>query len=513
MLVPLTLTDFLDRAELVYGARAALVDEPDAPGGSLERITYRQLADMARSLSAALTELGVGAGERVAIVSPNSTRYLAAMFGVSGSGRILVPINFRLTTQEVVDILEDSGCRLALLDAEMAERLGELPVERAIILGSNTDQFLFGRAGGEIGGDIKETSVATLNYTSGTTSKPKGVQLTHRNIWLNATQFAWHLGISDRDVYLHTLPLFHVNGWGLPYALTAVGAGQIIIRKIDGEQILKRVETHGVTVMCCAPAVMASVLDAMDKRRAEGRPVPGRGSVRVVLAGAPPPSKLIERMETDLGWEPIQLWGLTETSPVLTFNRRRAEWDGLSPAERSKLIAQAGPPVVGVRLKVDETGELLARTNHAFSGYWRRPKATKAALSGGWFRTGDGGVLTDGYITINDRKKDVIITGGENVSSIEVEDCLYQHPAVAEVAVIGVPDKKWGETIKAVVVCKLGSTPDEADIISFCRARMAHFKCPTSVDFRGGLPRTATGKLQKFLIRQEYWAGYDRSVN
>jgi len=319
--------------------------------------------------------------------------------------------------------------------------------------------------------------------------------------------------MTDRDVYLHTLATFHCNGWGMPYAATGMGVRQVIIRKIDGEEILKRVEAEGVTLFNCAPAVIATVIDAAAARRAKGVAVPGRGRVRVVIAGAPPPSKTIERIESELGWEFIQIYGLTETSPLLTMNRAPAEWEGLDPSERARRLGRAGVPAVGVRLRVDEEGEVCARSNHVFEGYWNQPEETAKAIVDGWFHTGDGGYQEGAYVAITDRKKDVIITGGENVSSIEVEDCLFQHPAVAEVAVIGVPHEKWGETIKALVVLRPGATAIERDLVEHCRTRMAHYKCPTSVELRDELVRTATGKLQKFKLREPYWRGRARRVN
>src|SRR5690242_815733 len=263
--------------------------------------------------------------------------------------------------------------------------------------------------------------------------------------------------------------------------------------------------------MCAAHAVVNAVLDAGKDWRG---PVPGSDrTTRVICAGAPPPSKTIERIETELGWEFIQIYGLTETSPLLTINRAPAEWDALDPAERATRLSRAGVPAVGVRMDVDANGEILARSNHVFEGYWNQPQETAKAIVDGWFHTGDGGHAEGAYTVIADRKKDVIITGGENVSSIEVEDCLYQHPAVAEAAVIGVPDEKWGETIKALVVLRAGASASERDLIDFTRGRLAHFKCPTSVEIRDALTRTATGKLQKYKLREPYWSGRDRRVN
>src|SRR6266478_344183 len=507
MIVPLTLADFLERAEQVYGDREAIVDEPNPPGGGLGRITYGEFAAMSRSLAAALDEMGVGDGERVAIVSPNAARFLVALFGVSVFGRVLVPINFRLNAEEIRYIIDHSGSSVLLVDPELDEPLQHILVKHRFVLGAATDAQLFRRQGAQPRLRVTdENATVSINYTSGTTARPKGVQLTHRGCWLNAVTFGWHLAMTDRDVYLHTLPTFHCNGWGMPYAVTAMGVRQVIIRKIDGEEILRRIETEGVTLLNCAPAVVAAVLDAAASRRQKGVAVPGRGRVRVVVAGAPPPSKTIERVETELGWEFIQIYGLTETSPLLTINRAPQEWDQLDPAERAKRLSRAGVPAVGVRMDVDPSGEILARSNHVFEGYWNQPEESAKALADGWFHTGDGGHAEGAYTVIADRKKDVIITGGENVSSIEVEDCLYQHPAVAEAAVIGVPDEKWGETIKALVVLRAGTQASADDLIAFCRTRMAHYKCPTSIELRDALARTATGKLQKFKLREPYWA-------
>jgi acyl-CoA synthetase (AMP-forming)/AMP-acid ligase II len=513
MRVPLTIGDFIRRAALVYPDRTAVVDEPTTPG-SFGSLTYRQLEAKARGMAIALDEMGVAQGERVAIVSPNAARFLVSFYGVSGYGRTLVPINFRLNSEEVQYIVEHSGASVLLVDPEIDESLGGVTAKERILLDGHQDVALFAEAADDrmpVAWEADEDATCSINYTSGTTARPKGVQMTHRNCWLNATTFGWHVAVTDRDVFLHTLPMFHCNGWGMPYAVTGMGVTQVVQRKVDGEQILSRVEQHGVTLMCGAPAVVAAILDAGTKRKGE---IPGRGQVRIVVAGAPPPSKTIERVETELGWEFIQIYGLTETSPLLTINRARREWDGMPAAERAQLQSRAGVPAIGVEIRVDEEDEILARSNHVFAGYWRQPAETEKAIVDGWFHTGDGGRLEDeGYLVISDRKKDVIITGGENVSSIEVEDCLYQHPAVAEVAVIGVPDDKWGETIKALVVLRPGESVTERELIEFTRSRMAHFKCPRSVELRDALVRTATGKLQKFKLRAPYWEGQSRQIN
>jgi acyl-CoA synthetase (AMP-forming)/AMP-acid ligase II len=515
MRVALTVADFLNRAALVYGERTALVDEPGVPG-SLGTQTYADLEARARGMACTLDDLGVGHGERVAIASPNSGRFLTSYFGVSGFGRILVPINFRLTAEEIGYIVEHSGASVLLYDPDLADEVATINVAHRFCLDGSDDEALFAPAADGMTPqhwEADEDTACSVNYTSGTTARPKGVQLTQRNCWLNAATFGWHTGVSDRDVLLHTLPMFHCNGWGMPYAVTGMGGMHIIQRKIDGEEILSRIERHGVTLLCGAPAVVAAILAAAEERAADGRGVPGAGSVRIVVAGAPPPSKTIERVEAELGWEFIQIYGLTETAPLLTINRAPAEWAELDAGARSVLLSRAGVPAVGVQIEVDPEGEVLARANHVFAGYWDQPRETADALEGGWFHTGDGGYLDGAYVVISDRKKDVIITGGENVSSIEVEDCLYQHPAVAEVAVIGVPDEKWGETIKALVVVRAGCETSEADLIAHCRDRLAHFKAPTSVEIRDALDRTATGKLQKYKLRQPYWTGRERAVN
>ncbi|MGI9576687.1 MAG: AMP-binding protein [Microthrixaceae bacterium] len=511
MKVALTIRDHIDRAEAVFADRVGIVDEPDQPANPWPDMTYAGLARTARAQAAGLDRLGVGLGERVAVVSQNSARLMSLLFGVSAYGRVIVPINFRLTSEEVAYIVDHSGASVLLVDPELGEPLASVGAEHRYVIGDETDDLLHDFDSEPSHWEPNEDETASINYTSGTTARPKGVQLTHRSLWLNAAIFGWHTGVNDRDVLLHTLPQFHVNGWTMPYAVTAMGGRNVILRKVDGEEILRRIEEHGVTLMCGAPAVVAAVLDAAS--RWDG-PIPGAGKVRIVVAGAPPPTRTIERVETELGWEFMQIYGLTETSPVLTVNHARSEWDDLEPPERARRLSRAGVPALGVRLRTSPDGEVLARGNHVLEGYWENPTATEAALEGGWFHTGDGGTIEDdGYLTISDRKKDVIISGGENVSSIEVEDCLFSHPNVAEVAVIGVPDDRWGETVKALVVPAPGAEISEEDLIAHCKAHLAGFKCPTSFEIRDELARTATGKLQKFKLRAPYWEGHDRSVN
>jgi acyl-CoA synthetase (AMP-forming)/AMP-acid ligase II len=511
--VPFTTADFLSRAELCYGTRTGLIDEPgEFQDGGLGSLTYAGLAERARAIAAGLDELGIGRGERVAVVSQNSARLFELFHAVCSYGRVLVPINFRLAPAEVEYIVGHSGASVLLVDPELDEALSSITAKHRFVLGKESDDALL-RFGVEPTPweEPDEDATATINYTSGTTARPKGVELTHRNIYVNGLTFALHSGCSDRDVYLHTLPMFHCNGWGMPYALTGLGVPHVVLRKVDGAEILRRIDEHGVTLLCAAPAVVAAVLEAASTW--EG-PIPGRDRVRVVCAGAPPPTRTIQRIEEELGWELIQIYGLTETSPLLTINRRRAEEDALPMEEAAKRLSRAGQPALGVQIRISDQGEVLARSNVVLKSYWDQPDATADALAGGWFHTGDGGTLDDeGYVTIADRKKDVIITGGENVSSIEVEDCLFSHPAVAEVAVIGVPSEKWGETIKALVVLAPGTEATEEELIRHCKERLAGYKSPTTVEFRPEIPRTATGKIQKFKLREQYWEGLSRQVN
>ncbi|MGV9359548.1 AMP-binding protein [Amycolatopsis sp. NPDC003731] len=507
MFFDLGVRDFLDRAETVYPDRVAVVDEPDQPAPSWGSLTYREVARRARAQAANLDALGVPAGGRVAMVSHNAARLLVSFFGVSGWGRILVPVNFRLAPAEVKYIVEHSGAEVLIVDPELEHLLGTVTAKHVFVLGRD-DDAIWGGDGTPRPWDGDESATATLNYTSGTTARPKGVQLTHRNIWLNAAVFGLHTTLSDNDVLLHTLPMFHCNGWGMPYAVTGLGGRHIVLRKVDGTEILRRIDEHGVTILCAAPAVVTAALDGAAAWDGE---IPGRDRVRIVVAGAPPPTRTIERVRAELGWEFIQIYGLTETAPLLTVNRMRSEWADLDPHEQARRLGRAGTPALGVRIAVDGDGEVLAQSNHNLHGYWENPSETARVTDGGWFHTGDGGTFSEGYLTIADRKKDVIISGGENVSSIEVEDALNSHPAIREAAVIGIPDEKWGELVTALVVVEGSVTAEE--LIRHCREYLAGYKCPKRIEFLDALPRTATGKIQKFKLREPFWQGQSRQVN
>ncbi|HET7387459.1 MAG TPA: AMP-binding protein [Nocardioidaceae bacterium] len=512
MYYPLTVRDFLDRAETVYPDRVAIVDEPDQPAEPLGELTYREVAANARAQAARLDQLGVPVGGRVAIISQNSARLFTSFFGVSGWGRILVPVNFRLSLKEIQYIVGHSGAEVVYADPALKDKLDGLDVPHKFVLGDD-DALYLRDTEPTPWTDPDESATATINYTSGTTARPKGVQLTHRNLWLNATVFALHAGVTDRDVYLHTLPMFHANGWGMPYGVTGMGGKHIVLRQVEGTEILRRIEKYGVTMMCAAPAVVSAALEAAQTWDGE---IPGRDRARIIVAGAPPPTRTIERVHSELGWEFCQIYGLTETSPIVTVNRMRAEWEELDPHERARLLGRAGAVALGVRVSIDEEGEVLTSSNHNLDGYWEQPEETERVQAGGTFHTGDGGYFDDdGYLVISDRKKDVIISGGENVSSIEVEDALMSHPAVKECAVIGIPDDKWGELVTGLVVRNdaAGSQVTAEDLITHCRDGLAGYKCPKRIDFVDELPRTATGKLQKFKLRQPFWEGQERQVN
>ena len=505
----LTINDFLERAFAAYPDRIAIVDEELQPAKSWGELTYAELARKARAQAATLDKMGVPRGARVAIVSQNSARLICTFFGVSGWGRVLVPVNFRLSPAEVRHIVSHSGAEVLLLDPEF-RRLAELvPCQRTFVLGDHDEQ-VWGSTADPVPWAEEEEATAVISYTSGTTGLPKGVQSSHRHLWLNATVFGWHTSVSDRDVYLHTVQAFHGSSWGHIYAATAMGAKHIVLRKLDGAETLRRIQAHEVTYLCAAPAVVSAALDAA---KTWDGPIPGSGRLRIICGGAPPPTRTIQRVRDELGWEFIQIYGLTETGPTLTLNRMRAEWDGLDSLEQARLLGSAGVPFLGAQLRVSAEGEVQARSSRTLDSYWNDPEATANAHDGEWFRTGDGGVISDGYLTITDRIKDVIVSGGENVASVEVENVLASHPAVRDVAVIGIPDEKWGELVTALVVLETGEQLTDVELIDHCRQRLAGYKCPKRIEFRDELPRNATGKLQKYLLRKPYWGSHSRQVN
>ena len=528
MEVPLLVNDFLRRAAKLYPNKEAIVD-------GTKRFTYRQYQERCNQLGHALLELGIQKGDRVCILSPNSHYFLESYFGVTQIGAILVPLNYRLVASDHEYIINHAGVKAVLVDYEYAKVIDEIrpslkTVEHWIVADPRPDKetphgwtdwdALVGKQPTTMTPQVDqdENDVTSINYTSGTTARPKGVMLTHRNVYINAYNFIAHLRVSHEDRELWTLPMFHANGWGGPFALTAMGATHVVLRAVVGADIFRLLQDEKITFACMAPAVLATILNFPDKADYTIGTRP-----RFVVAGAPPPAAFIERLEKELGWEFIQIYGLTETAPILTVSVPDYQNpDGADYQRRSR----AGVEAIGVDVQVldddgnpvpmDNTtiGEVCARSNVVLKGYWEQPEETDKAIYGGYFHSGDLAVWDEfGNINIVDRKKDVIISGGENISSPEVEAALYKHPAVLECAVIGVPSEKWGETPKALIVLREGMTATEEEIIAFSREHLAHFRCPTSVDFVESLPRTVTGKLQKFLIREQYWKGVERRVN
>jgi fatty-acyl-CoA synthase len=526
--VPLLVNDFLRRAAKLYPNKTAIIDG-DAT------FTYREYQERSNQLGHALLSLGIGKGDRVCILSPNSHYFLESYYGVTQIGAILVPLNYRLVASDHEYIINHAGVKAVLVDYEYTKVVDDIrptmtSVEHWIVAdpraGRTTpdgwtdwDNLIANRPKTmtpDAGQD--ENDVTSINYTSGTTARPKGVMLTHRNVYINAYNFIAHLRIRHEDVELWTLPMFHANGWGGPFALTAMGATHVVLRAVIGSEIYRLIEEHKVTFACMAPAVLSTVLNYPDKAKHTITTRP-----RFTVAGAPPPAAFIEQLEKELGWEFMQIYGLTETAPLLTISTPDYQNPTGGDFQRR---ARAGVEVIGCDIEVlDEAGkpvpmdgtsigEVCARGNMVLKGYWEQPEETAKAIYDGYFHSGDLAVWDEfGNVHIVDRKKDVIISGGENISSPEVEDALYKHPAVLECAVIGVPHEKWGETPKALIVLRSGMTATEQEILEFSRAHLAHFRCPTSVDFVEALPRTATGKLQKFVIREQYWKGVERRVN
>jgi fatty-acyl-CoA synthase len=528
MFEPLSPLQFFRRATRLFPDRLAVVD------GAL-RYTYRTLATRVHRLSNALRQMGVDKGDRVAVLSPNSHRMLEAFFAVPQLGAVLTPLNYRLTTPEFAFILEHCAAKVVLVDWEYAQQLAPLVeqlkgLQYIVLRDSDTPtatlpaqeyEALLASASPEfpVAVDIAESDLATLNYTSGTTARPKGVMLSHRACATSVLNYLTALHVRPRDVYLHTLPMFHANGWGGIWAHAGVGGTQVCLRRVEPEAIMQLLEREGVTLACAAPTVLVT-LATYDKARAY-RLAPG---LRIGTGGAPPAAAVLRNMEA-LGIEVIHLYGLTETGPFLTSCEWQPDWETLELGERYRRKARQGIAqlLTDVRVMDDAmrevpmdgttVGEIVARGNNVMDGYYKQPDETAQVMRGGWFHTGDLAVVhPDGYIEVVDRAKDVINSGGENISSVEVESLLYEHPAVLEAAVVGVPDSKWGEVPRALVVLKPGQHPSEQELIAFCRERMAHFKAPKAVEFLDSLPKTATGKVQKFALREHYWAGQSKRV-
>jgi fatty-acyl-CoA synthase len=529
MFEPLTPLHFLRRSARLFPDRTAVVD-------GARRYTYRRLAERVNRLANALRQMGVQQQDKVAILSPNSHRMLEAFFAVPQLGAILTPLNYRLTTPEFAYILDHSGTKVVLIDWEYAHQIApavdrltgvqhyvllrdeETPTAR---LPAQDYEDILAAASADFpkAVDIAETDLATLNYTSGTTARPKGVMLSHRACTVNAMNYIVALDVRPTDIYLHTLPMFHANGWGGIWALAGLGGTQICLRAVEAETIFRLMQQERVTLACAAPTVLVT-LATYDRAR-DYRLAPG---LRIGTGGAPPAAAVLRNMEA-LGIEVVHLYGLTETGPFLTSCEWQPAWNEIDVSQRYRLKARQGIAQLFTDVRVMDDnlrevpmdgqtiGEIVARGNNVMEGYFKQPEETAEVMRGGWFHTGDLAVMhPDGYIEVVDRTKDVIISGGENISSVEVEAMLFEHPAVLEAAVVGIPDSKWGEVPKALVVLKSGRQADEQELINFCRDRMAHFKAPKSVEFVDELPKTATGKVQKFALRERYWQGRGRRV-
>lgn len=500
MRISCNILHFLQRGAHVYGKRTAIIDPFLPPDDPMRHLTYEDVWRLVHAQARAFSKMGISERAKIAVLSDNSARFFISLFSISGFNRVVVPINFRLKRNEIEYILRHSDAELLLVDEKTYPLVKDIDIA-SMVLTKESDRDLFCDEPWAITQTDDENAAASINYTSGTTALPKGVVLTHRNLYVTSIIFAMHLAVRDGEVYLHTLPMFHCNGWGMPYILSAMGATHVIHQNCTGKTMLAAWREYGATQLNGAPTVIQRLIEAFKE---SPQTVPTRHPLRIVVAGAAPPVKMIEEVETVLNAEFVQLYGLTETAPLLTTCQRRYEWDHLSPHERALKLAQAGAPAVGVQIAIADDGEILAQSNGVLDAYYKDPKATHEALSGGWFHTGDNGTLSqEHYLALTDRKKDIIISGGENISSLEVENALYLHAAVKEAAVIGVYDATWGETVKALVVLHDDTVVSKEALIEHCRAHLAHFKCPRHVEFVTELPRTATGKLQKFKLRQQ----------
>lgn len=517
MELPLTPLEFARRTRKLYPQREAVVD------GDL-RLTYEEFFQRCDRWSSALRSLGVKQGDRVAYIAPNTHAMLESFYAVPQLGAVLVPLNYRLIADDFAYLINHSGARVVCVHEDYLDAVDSIRTQLGNVAtfvaleGAKTgwldyETLLAGASvDGPIGASttIEETDLLTINYTSGTTSRPKGVMITHRNAYINVVGTLIHHPMTMADRYLWTLPMFHANGWTFVWTVTAVGGTHICLRKVEPVAVFDRVKQESVTMLCAAPTVLISIANAPEELRREAP----RG-LRIVTAGAPPAAATIERVEGELGWVITQAYGLTETSPFITICESRPEYEGLSCAERAVVKACQGVELLtsGELRVVDEQGnevprdgqtlgEIVVRGNAVMKGYYNDPEATARVIKDGWFYTGDAAVVHEsGYAEIRDRLKDVIISGGENISSVEVEGVLLRHPSVQEVAIVGLPHERWGEAPHAFVVLKNGAQASDEELREFARERLAHFKAPHGVTFVPELPKTATGKVQKYVLR------------
>jgi acyl-CoA synthetase (AMP-forming)/AMP-acid ligase II len=514
MEVPLTPLEFARRTRRLHGQREALVD------GDL-RLTYEQFFDRCDRWAAALHGLGCAPGDRVATIAPNTHAQLESFYAVPLAGAVLVPINYRLTADDFVYIINHSGASVVCAHSDYLDALDgvrdQMPGVRHFVAFEGGREGWLDYEAAVAGADplagppeVSEGDLLTINYTSGTTARPKGVMITHRNAAMNSIGTLLHLPIGVGERYLWTLPMFHANGWTYTWTVTAAAATHVCLRKVDPAEVFRLIRDERINLLCAAPTILISLANASPQVRGD---VPA--GVRVITAGAPPAAATIERLEGEFGWEITQVYGLTETAPFITICAPLPEHEALSAADRAVIKARTGVELItsGELWVVDEKGnevtpdgqalgEIVVRGNVVMDGYYNDPEATDRAMGDGWFHTGDAAVVhPDGYVEIRDRIKDVIISGGENISSIEVEGVLLRHPAVVEAAIVGLPHERWGEAPYAFVVLQDGEQASEQELIAFTRDRLAHFKAPHGVTFVTELPKTATGKIQKFVLR------------
>ena len=526
---PLLTTDYLDRAAELFADDVGVI----ADDGTT--YTYGELGDRIDRLSNRLLEWGVRSGDRVAILSPNSHAFIETLYATMQIGGVFVPLNFRLQPGEYDYLVGDCEPTVVVADHEHAGKLTHLQGESDVAEwvayeaeGVDGDWTDYATALDEASPEpperpeIEETDDATILYTSGTTGDPKGVVHTHRIQHYHALIHAHHVEFEDDDTILWTSPMFHLNGWGHLYGLTGIGGRHVVLRDFDPGTVFERVVEHDVTFLGGAPTVLNMLLDYHEETGCE---TTGEKPVRVEVAAAPPPKQTIRRVEDELGWRIIHAYGETETGPLITTSNSRRK---IESGDKYDVINTQGFATLSTEVRVvdeegedvpldgETMGEVVARGNQVMDRYWNKPEATEAAFHDrvdGWLHTGDIATMDENrMISLVDRKKDVIISGGENISSVEVQDVLYEHPAVQTAAVIGVPHEKWGETPRALVVTREGADLTEQELIEFCRERLAHYKCPTSVEFRDSLPQTATGKVQKYELREPYWEDAERQI-
>ncbi|MDX9786473.1 MAG: acyl--CoA ligase family protein [Desulfobacterales bacterium] len=521
---------FLNRSAKVYGDKDAVVYNE-------LRYSYSELHARVNRLAGALKKIGVAKGDKVAFLCPNTPPMLEAHYAVPMIGAALVSLNTRLSSRELSYILTHSDAKVLFVDNELADLIQpivpELKKIKAFVnicdvseerplTGMEYEAFLKTGSDAPMACEVEdEYQVATINYTSGTTGFPKGVMYHHRGAYLNAIGEVVETGMNAESVYLWTLPMFHCNGWCFTWAVTAVGATHVCLRKVVPKEIYRLIEKEGVSHLCAAPTVLIGMANYP-----EAKNVTMRRQLEIMTAGAPPSPTVIEEMEK-LGVNITQTYGSTEVFGPHSICAWQTKWNTLSAPERANIKARQGVPyVVAMHMDVIDRatgksvpydgktlGEIVMRGNNVMLGYYKDPQATATAFRGGWFHSGDLAVIhPDGYVQIMDREKDIIISGGENISTVELENVIYRHPNVLEVAVIPIPDDKWGEVPKAFVKPKEGRVIDEKEIIDFCRQNLARFKAPKAVEF-GDLPQTATGKIQKFKLREKEWQGRNRMVN